>query len=269
MATVWITYAWEDNKHKDVDFVAAELEGEGLEVKLDRWNIAAGERLWEQIAYFIEEPSESDAWMLIATANSLASEACKEEVAYALGRALSRRGQKFPVIGLFPESVDSDLIPAAIRTRLFVSMTDPDWKERVKAAVEGRPHKVSKVVIEPYMLHVHHNQQQVSANAIAIEVRPRAGVWAPFFAAIPIEDRESVDPEIMIGPAGVPTVNGGLINWGSAKSSDGAWWMMSAGNQATPTQSYYVWCKKLPSKLAFGVTKSSQASPPQYLVGLS
>ena len=38
---------------------------------------------------------------LIATNNSLASEPCKEEFAYALDRALNGRGQDFPVIVLF------------------------------------------------------------------------------------------------------------------------------------------------------------------------
>ncbi len=89
MATVWITYAWNDNEHGDVDFVAQELKNQGLEVKLDRWNIAAGERLWEQLDRFITDPKESDAWVLVATSNSLQSQPCKEEFAYALNRALN------------------------------------------------------------------------------------------------------------------------------------------------------------------------------------
>jgi hypothetical protein len=35
MATVWITYAWADNQHNDIDFVAQELGRVGLTVKLD------------------------------------------------------------------------------------------------------------------------------------------------------------------------------------------------------------------------------------------
>lgn len=61
MKTVWITYAWADNDHGDVDFVAQELKAAGLTVKLDRWNIEAGKRLWEQISHFIEAPDQSDA----------------------------------------------------------------------------------------------------------------------------------------------------------------------------------------------------------------
>lgn len=256
MATVWITYAWDDNEHSDVDFVAQELQKAGLKVKLDRWNIAAGKRLWEQIATFITEPSESDAWLLLATTNSLQSEPCKEEFAYALGRALKARGQNYPVIALFLGPVDEALIPPAITTRLFVSITDPDWKERIVAAVEGHDPKVSTPTVEPYHLEIHSNQ--AGERPFAIEVRPRAGVWAPFLAAIPMAEKENVDPFIMIGPRGVPTDTGMLVNHGSGKSSDGTHWFMSAGNQSTPTESYYIWCKSLPSKVIFGVNGGKQ-----------
>lgn len=46
MNTVWITYAWDDNKGNDIDFVAQELENSGVSVKLDRWSIEAGKRLY-------------------------------------------------------------------------------------------------------------------------------------------------------------------------------------------------------------------------------
>ena len=121
MATVWVTYAWDDNKDDDVEFIAQELQRTGLVVKLDRWNIGAGKRLWQQIENFICNPKDSNAWILYATSNSLGSEACKEEYAYALDRALHSRGAAFPIIGLFPSTVDNNLIPAGLRTRLYVS----------------------------------------------------------------------------------------------------------------------------------------------------
>lgn len=95
MATIWVTYAWVDNEHDDVMFVVQELQRAGLQVKLDRWNIGAGRHLWEQIATFIDSPSESDAWVLYATQASLGSKACKEEIAIALQRALSKRRADF------------------------------------------------------------------------------------------------------------------------------------------------------------------------------
>jgi len=56
MATIWLTYRWDDNKDQDVDFLAHELVAAGLTVKLDRWNLGAGRRLWEQIENFIQNP---------------------------------------------------------------------------------------------------------------------------------------------------------------------------------------------------------------------
>jgi hypothetical protein len=101
MAARWLTYAWQDNRDNDVDFVAQEIVTSGVQVKLDRWNIGAGRRLWDQIAAFITDSAQSDAWALYATQNSLSSEACREELAYALDRALHSRGDTFPVIALF------------------------------------------------------------------------------------------------------------------------------------------------------------------------
>lgn len=138
MPTVWLTYAWDDNKADDVTFVAQQIQAAGLVVKMDRWVIGAGTRLWEQIENHITNPGLSDVWVIYATQISLGSQACKEEYAYALDRALHTRGGGFPVIALFPTSVDSTLIPAGIRTRLYVSLTDPDWIERIKAAAEQR-----------------------------------------------------------------------------------------------------------------------------------
>ncbi|MDA7928497.1 toll/interleukin-1 receptor domain-containing protein [Mariniblastus sp.] len=258
MATVWITYAWTDNESGDIDFVAKELSDAGLAVKLDRWNIQAGKRLWDQLSNFITNEAESDAWLMVATNNSLQSEPCKEEYAYALDRALSVRGANFPVIALFQGSVDKSLIPAGIKTRLYVSLTDPDWKERIVAAAEGRGHSIDRPDIPPFFLHVHRLTPR-----LAIEVRPRAGTWAPFLAAVPFNEKDIVNPSLMIGPRDVPTNSGALIGGETERHGDN--WVVASGNQATPTQSFYIWCDRLPTQLTFGVDGGS----PQYTVNLS
>ena len=257
MNSIWITYAWDDNKAGDVDFTAQELIRVGLDVKLDRWNLSAGKRLWEQIETFIQDPSKSDGWLLYATQASLGSEKCKEEFAYALDRALEKRGSNFPIIALFPASVDDELIPAGIKTRLFVSITDPDWKERIVAAVEGRQSEITKPQIEPYALTVHESGEQY-----IVEVRPRAGTWSPFLAGIPIDEKEDVSPSLLHGSAKRIPSGGILMNCGEGTSNDGRLWLIHAGNEATPTQSYYIFCKKLPSLLIFGVNGGA----PQYQV---
>ena len=261
MATVWLTYAWNDNKDADVDFVAQELQRMGLAVKLDRWNIGLGKRLWQQIENFICNPNESDAWVIYATQNSLGSEACKEEYAYALDRALHSRSTAFPIIGLFPSTVDNNLIPAGIRTRLHVSMIDPDWKERIKAAAEGHDPIITSPIVQPYTIDIQKETHQ-SNSRFVIEIRPRAGTWSPFIVAIPTTEKERVNPNILHGAHGQIPQGGVLYNSGTGTSDDGIWYFIFAQNEATPTQSYFIFCNQLPSRLVFGVMNGQ----PQYIV---
>jgi len=257
VAVIWITYAWADNEHQDIDFIAQELQQAGLTVKLDRWNISAGQRLWDQIENFIQNPAESDAWALVATQASLGSEPCREEFAIALDRALKTRGGAYPIIGLFNGPVNTNLLPASLRVRLCVSTTDPEWKERVRAAAEGRSFAGRQMPVAPYSFRVHENAGQ---RRYAIEVRPRAGTWSPFFAAIPIAEKDAAKPMLLHGPPGRPPACGALFNTGEGLTNDGQWWALFAQNEATPTQSYYVFVDQPVSRMVFGV-KDGQ---PQY-----
>jgi hypothetical protein len=265
MAKVWITYAWEDNKDSDVDFIAQELMKSGLEVKLDRWNIGAGKRLWEQIEKFICKPEETDTWIFYATQNSLGSEPCKEEYSYALDRALKSREDTFPIIGLFSKSIDENLIPAGIKTRLFVRLTDPDWIERIIAAAEKRSPKINHFSVQPYVINRYQNPEHPSSKYV-YELRPRAGTWCPFFVAIPIEEKNSVNPEIYQGPINRPPFNNAvLFMGGEGVSKDKKWYILTSQTEATPTQSFYLFCKKTPSKIIFGVMDGK----PIYVVELT
>jgi len=260
MSTIWITYAWEDNKSQDVDFIAQELISAGLNVKLDRWNLRAGVRLWDQIANFITNPDECDGWLFIATQNSLGSEACQEEMAYAIDRALSQRTTTFPLIGLFISSVDNELIPAAIKARLFVSIRDPDWKERIKSSVENRQPNISKPILKPYHFTLH--PKSATATAWTIEVGPRAGSWVPFFVAVSADLQNSYFM-MMHSPRGrIPHHGGSLFDYGEGLSTDGNWWMLWAGNEATPTMSYFIFTAIMPSQMGFGVFNGK----PQYFI---
>ena len=256
--SIWLTYAWEDNKNKDVDFAAQELIEAGLNVKLDRWNLNAGKRLWDQIESFIQDPLKSHGWLLYATQASLGSQACKEEYAYALDRALHTRGGDFPVIALFPGPVDRNLIPAGIKTRLFVSLTDPDWKERIVAAVEKRQPYIAKPRVEPFALTIHDFRREHAIHRYVVEVRPRAGTWIPFFAAILLNEKERVLPQLAHGASKYIPLTTMMIDSGERESDDGKLWVMFAANQATTTQSYYIFCKKLPSLLIFGAREGPQ-----------
>jgi hypothetical protein len=248
MATIWLTYAWDDNQHRDVDFVAQELVNYGVDVRRDRWNLRAGLPLWEQIEHFIQNEEQCNAWVLFATQNSLGSERCREEFRYALDRALNVRGNAFPIIGLFREAIDPALIPAAIRVRLYVSLAEPDWKERISAAAEGRGPVITQQVVPPFYIELRPNGNE----GCIIEVRPRAGTWSPFIVAIPVIDGRDLIVEIACGPSGQPPMGDFQIGPFEGISDDGQWFYMGAQNQATPIQSYFIFCRRRPSKLLFG-----------------
>lgn len=262
MATVWLTYAWDDNEDQDVDFIAQELSETGLEVNLDRWNIQAGKRLWEQIEHFIQDEDECDAWVLYATPNSLGSEPCKEEYAYALDRALDNRGDAFPVIGLLPSPVDDEILPAGIRIRLYVSTSDPNWKERIKAAAENRDPSIEKPRVDPYQL-----REYQQDGAYIVEVRPRAGTLYPFVAGIPLYEKSEVGPVggspfmAIPGEPGRPPEPGGLIyrvdGEGEAQYRGENWYVVLPHEEATPRRSYYLVFQSQPSRLLFGAKGDS------------
>jgi hypothetical protein len=254
MKKVWITYSWKDNEEKDVDFIAQQL-GKDVEVKLDRWVLGAGKRLWEQLDNHISNPDESDAWLIYATQNSLGSEPCKEEFAIARQRALDSRGANFPIIALFPASVENSLIPPGITIRLHVSLSDTDWKERIISAAQNRQPSISAPITEPYVLTLH---KSVGGDNV-IEVRPRAGTWSPFIMAIPANEIEEDKVRIMHGPKSLVPNGGSLNNTLEGVCDQPAGWKFKqAGNEATPTQSYYLFCKKMPSEIIFGQATSEE-----------
>lgn len=254
MGILWLTYAWDDNQDHDVDFVAQELVRGGVPVKLDRWNIVAGRRLWDQIATFITDPSQSDAWAIYATQKSLASERCREELAYALDRALNQRGDALPVIALFPSTVERDLIPTSIRTRLYISLADPEWKERMVAAVEHRAPAIGAPDFLPYVITTHSAPHPYMT---VIEVRPRAGTWYPLAAAVPVAEKDRVGMALRTGPRGqVPAIHGIVFSDGSGTSEDGEWYFELGGHEATPTRSHYLFFKEMPTRFGFGQPNS-------------
>jgi hypothetical protein len=134
---LWLTYAWRDNEEQGVDFVISELKSTGLDVHFDRAQLIVGKRLWQQIDAAIKDSSTS-AWAMFVTENSLRSEPCLEEIAYALDRALREKGSDFPLIGIFPAPVDREILPSALATRLYVNLRDPSWKKQVHDGVVGK-----------------------------------------------------------------------------------------------------------------------------------
>lgn len=115
---IWITYSWADNDEGDFDYLVQELEKAGISALYDKIALIAGRRLWQQIATKIEKEPLS-GWAYLITPQSVSSEACQEELGYALQRALETKGKEFPLIGLLHQVSIKD-VPLALRIRLCV-----------------------------------------------------------------------------------------------------------------------------------------------------
>lgn len=256
MKQVWLTYPWADNEQSDVEFVAQALESEGLKVKIDKWALQSGRRLWEDIEEWITNPGLCDGWLIYMTENTLKSQSCMEELAIAMDRALNDRSEGFPIIGLFPGGFDRSVTPASIRVRLNVMLSDDDWKERVVAGVEGRTPEIPRGNLSPYHFHIHEASSSAGRYRYAIEMRPRLGEWTPFRVGVRLEEKEKVDPCLSYGPSNSPTYS--AIMWKAhsgvkhAQGEGDDLWVEGADNPASMSSSYYLYCEELPSVVYFG-----------------
>ena len=195
MSKLWLTYAWKDNEQDDVDHIIAELGKANVDVRYDRVQLLAGRRLWDQIDANIRDPQIS-AWAIYVTENSLKSEPCQEELAYALDRTLRTRGARFPLIGLFAGEFDPQLIPSALATRLCVNLHHNDWQQQVGDAVSGARSN-SPILPLPFGHHLRKNE-----NGPVLEVWPRTGTWTPVLAVVQ-EQEEKLLTALVPGPRGV------------------------------------------------------------------
>ena len=196
---VWITYAWADDAQGNFAYLVEELRSVGVEATYDKIAIVPGQRIWDQIATRITK-DPIDGWAYLITSNSIDSEPCREELAYALDRALNTRGIGFPLIGLLHGVRIAD-VPPALKVRLCVSLASPNWKEEVKAGLERRPPVVPKAEQTRYVWQLHQCYEGVP-SAIAVEVRPRFG-------------------EIMYWRFVVPTSTS-IVKWGYGPSGGGS-----------------------------------------------
>jgi len=184
---LFITYAWDNNKEGDFDYIAQQLRSAGLDVRFDRVQFTAGKRLWEQIGETIAS-SDIDGWAYLITPQSLLSEKCKEEYYLALGRALDTKGADFPLITLMYNARFEDL-PPSLRMRLGVSLSDPHWIERVVASVERRDPALPKEEFQPIKLAWRPGVQPAQR---ALEITPRITTLGHWRVAVPLSHKASV-----------------------------------------------------------------------------
>lgn len=247
---LWVTYAWTDNEDKDIDFIVQELDTAGLDVRFDRRNLVPGQRLWVQIGGAITDPAECDAWGIVLTGNSIASEACVEELSYALDRALSAKGEKFPVFALL-HGVTAKSLPPALKIRLCIPLGNNDWVKLTLAAVEGRASGLPITGLDKWVIHEH-----IAADGYVLEIRPRFDRISPFAVAVDLDEKLSgnvtgCDP----GPANKIPSGHVAHSWIDSQTTltDGtAAWVWGADNEANSTSSYYLFYKRRPRRVWFG-----------------
>lgn len=120
---LWITYAWKDNEGGNFDYLVQELKKVGVEAVFDRITLIPGQRIWEQISNKIMT-GDFDGWAYLITPDSLASNPCKEELEFAVNRAISLNAN-FPLIGLVHD-VPFANVPPPLRIRLCVNLSNPN-----------------------------------------------------------------------------------------------------------------------------------------------
>jgi len=253
MKKLWVTYAWKDNENLDVDFILQELRKVGIDTCYDRRKLIPGQSLWDQIDQQITNPENSDAWALVVSKRSLESKPCREELSYALQRAIEKRGSAYPLIGIFVEEINSALIPSAIRTRLYVNTASPDWVERVRAGVWQEQPDIFYRDIAPYYINVRESEGTYS---LVVEARPRTGTWSSCVALVPSPEKGLLFG-VLVRPSGkVPRI--GRMPLVEGEWRGGEFWAKGPAESAvvTPTMSMYVFLTSVPTRLLVGPTEN-------------
>ncbi len=257
--TLWITYAWLDNEDGDFNYLVSALSEAGVSARYDERVLIPGQRLWDQIANQIER-DDLNGWAYLLTRHSISSQACREELAYALNRALRSRGSDFPLIGLLHQLPMTE-VPAPLRSRLCVDLGDSDWVEKVRAGLEKQPPFLMSVDTTNLKCRVH-NPYLGDPNLYAVEFAPRFGEIHYWRIAYPGVGLQPVQKGI--GPAGGAGRSGVLQNSleGSTELKGVAMKFFGAGDPLTPsTAAYVVFNCNPPTFLAFGCAKEPYGLP--------
>lgn len=103
---------------------------------------------------------------------------------------------------------------------------------------------------------IHHN---FNKERNTIEIHPLQGKWYPFFVGILHREITAVDPQIEYAPAGsIPRMSCTALS--KNPPSENTDWQFFIGHKpATPENSYFISCNKLPSSISFGETDPSKA----------
>jgi len=253
---IWITYTWKDNEKGNFDYIVQELKAIGIESRYDKIELIPGRHLWDQIGDKIINGPFS-AWCYLITPESLKSKPCKEELAYALYRAMSDKNDDYPLIGLVHGVSISD-IPPALKVCLCVNLADPNWKEQIKAGIEAKPPQ-SETTSQTQFIY----QTYKKDTSITIEVKPRFGEVMYWRFAIPKNVKVI---KWGYGPAGGGSISGSKTNsleglQGKANGVPTTYF--GTGDKLSPGISAYVVLDEIPDFIGFGLASEPFGAPTQ------
>jgi len=251
--SVWITYAWADNDEGDFDHLVTLLEAGGVPAIYDKIALVPGQRLWDQIADQISKGNLA-GWAYLLTPRSVQSEACREELAYALDRALQARSGHFPLIGLL-HGISIAEVPPALRVRICVDLSSHTWVEEVRAGLEHRAPRRPRSETGDLRVAVH-NPYQGDSRLYAVEFRPRFGELRYWRIAYPVG---LVPSHRGTGPAAGGGVGSTFTEFieGTIEIAGRQTKFFGAGTAITPsTAAYVIFPDENPDFLAFSVASS-------------
>jgi hypothetical protein len=234
MGTVWITFATEDNVDGDVDYLAQEISRSGSRTRQHPLFVGEDDKIDRLMPAFLGRPDQSDAWILYASRKTLEGGRL-ERITTALANSLEKRGE-FPLIGVFREleaGVQARELPLTDR----LAADDPEWRDRLGEALGVNLTRSSDDGLPPYIAKLHPGSGQFKH---VFEFRPKMGRWDSFLFAILPEERATVAPEIR------------PFESAEGFSDDAEWYFQIARTPATPSTSYFVMMREMPSRVAFG-----------------
>lgn len=252
MRKLWLTYAWKDNEDNDIDFIISELDKNKIDVKFDRRNLIPGQRLWQQISKNITNPNECEAWGIVLTKNSINSEACIEELSYALDRALSVEDSTFPIFALLHGILPNEL-PPILKIRLCIVLeNNNDWVNQVISAID----KTSPGFIPLKELSKFIFREHKIEKGYCLEIKPRFDRISPFAIVVDYQEKESGNvTKYSFGPSGI--IPSGYVAFNSVDSettlTDGTHcWVWGASNEINSATSVFLFYKNRPKRIWFG-----------------
>jgi hypothetical protein len=239
MATVWITFATEDNVDGNIDYLAQEISQCGWKTRMHPMFPGEDDKIDRLMPAFLARPEQSDAWILYGSDKAL-EHGRAARIRVAMERALGARGE-FPAVGLFPGAPDTSL-----QLTHTVGMHDDDWRTQLGEALGCDLRERKGGVVPGYVATV--NVVSGEDYRYVFECRPKMGRWTSFVFAVLPEEKARVAPKIL-----------GDADAEEGFSEDAQWYFQVSRRTGTPAESYSVLLRELPSRLAFGPEGMNEA----------